>query len=122
VLRQGNDVGDQYRSAIFYHNEAQKQLAEASRDAQQQHYTKPIATQIVPASRFYSAEEYHQQYLQKVRFVILYFQCRRAGRICSLRAYREDSPLRKGAQIQLHATDSDKYACEDSFGSSPIVL
>ncbi|MFA6036869.1 MAG: peptide-methionine (S)-S-oxide reductase MsrA [Legionellales bacterium] len=65
--RQGPDVGSQYRSVIFYHNEAQKQLAEKSKqsleDAHQ--FQNPIVTEIVPASTFYPAEEYHQKYLKK---------------------------------------------------------
>ena len=68
-MRQGNDVGPQYRSAIFYYDEAQKLAAEASRDA----YTKSLAaegygaitTEIAPAGPFYFAEDYHQQYLAK---------------------------------------------------------
>ena len=67
--RQGPDVGAQYRSAIFYYNEAQKKTAERSREKLQKSgkYKKPIATQIVPASRFFKAEEYHQRYLEKKR-------------------------------------------------------
>jgi len=65
--RQGPDVGSQYRSAIFYHSEAQRAAAEASKHRLQQSgtYCRPIATQIVPAAEFYRAEEYHQQYLSK---------------------------------------------------------
>jgi len=65
--RQGPDVGTQYRSAIFYHDDEQKQAAEASRDRLQQngHFHRPIVTEITPASTFYRAEEYHQQYLAK---------------------------------------------------------
>jgi peptide-methionine (S)-S-oxide reductase len=67
VNRQGPDVGTQYRSVIFYHNEEQKRLAEASSQARSAsgQYRKPIATEIVPATAFWRAEEYHQQYLQK---------------------------------------------------------
>lgn len=67
VNRQGPDIGDQYRTAIFYHSEEQKQIAEKSRDAleQSKKFSKPIVTQILPASVFYPAEEYHQQYLEK---------------------------------------------------------
>ena len=63
--RQGPDVGTQYRSAIFYHSPEQAQEAQASRDAAQAHFPRPIVTQIVPASEFWPAEEYHQQYLEK---------------------------------------------------------
>jgi len=65
--RQGPDVGSQYRSVIFYHTDEQKQLAEASRDqlAASGKYNQPVVTEIVPASEFYSAEDYHQQYLAK---------------------------------------------------------
>jgi peptide-methionine (S)-S-oxide reductase len=65
--RQGPDVGTQYRSVIFYHDEEQKELAERSRQIADQsgRFKRPIVTQIVPASAFYRAEEYHQQYLEK---------------------------------------------------------
>ncbi|HEY9754111.1 MAG TPA: peptide-methionine (S)-S-oxide reductase MsrA [Oculatellaceae cyanobacterium] len=65
--RQGPDVGEQYRSAIFYHNDAQKQTAELVRDQveQSKKFANKIVTQIVPAPEFYAAEEYHQQYLLK---------------------------------------------------------
>lgn len=63
--RQGPDVGDQYRSAIFTHGEEQERLAIASRDREQHNYTRPIVTQILPAPRFWPAEEYHQRYFEK---------------------------------------------------------
>ena len=63
--RQGFDFGSQYRSAIFYHDEAQHAAAIAARDAEQGSRKRPIVTQIVPASAFYRAEEYHQRYLEK---------------------------------------------------------
>lgn len=65
--RQGNDTGDQYRSAIFYHDDAQKQTAERvkQRVGASGKWTRPIVTAIVPASKFHSAEDYHQDYLQK---------------------------------------------------------
>eukprot|EP01017_Pseudomicrothorax_dubius_P022528 TRINITY_DN24391_c0_g2_i1.p1 TRINITY_DN24391_c0_g2~~TRINITY_DN24391_c0_g2_i1.p1 ORF type:complete len:153 (+),score=39.32 TRINITY_DN24391_c0_g2_i1:55-513(+) len=63
--RQGNDVGTQYRSAIFYHSEEQKREAEESLKAWQPKFSSPIVTEIIPASTFYSAEEYHQRYLEK---------------------------------------------------------
>ncbi len=65
--RQGPDVGSQYRSAIFYHSEVQKTLAEASRKKLEDsgQWQSPIVTEIVPAKTFYRAEEYHQQYLKK---------------------------------------------------------
>jgi peptide-methionine (S)-S-oxide reductase len=63
--RQGFDFGSQYRSAIFYHDEAQQAAAIAARDAEQGSRKRPIVTQIVPASAFYRAEEYHQRYLEK---------------------------------------------------------
>ncbi|MFI0452200.1 peptide-methionine (S)-S-oxide reductase MsrA [Actinomadura sp. 6N118] len=69
-MRQGNDVGTQYRSAIFYRDEAQQKTAEASRDAYQNVLTSagygPITTQLTPATEYYFAEDYHQQYLHKV--------------------------------------------------------
>lgn len=63
--RQGPDVGDQYRSAIFTHGDEQERAAIASRDREQRKYSKPIVTQILPAPRFWRAEEYHQRYFEK---------------------------------------------------------
>jgi peptide-methionine (S)-S-oxide reductase len=63
--RQGWDFGRQYRSAIFFHNPDQELLAIASRDAHQPGLSRPIVTEIVPASEFYDAEEYHQRYFEK---------------------------------------------------------
>jgi peptide-methionine (S)-S-oxide reductase len=66
--RQGPDIGDSYRSAIFYRNDTQKKEAEASRAALQKsakYRGKKIVTEIVPATNFYKAEEYHQRYLEK---------------------------------------------------------
>ena len=67
VNRQGPDLGTQYRSVIFYHNEQQKKDALASKDKIEKSgkYKKKIATEIVPATEFYKAEEYHQQYIEK---------------------------------------------------------
>ncbi|OMH80424.1 Peptide methionine sulfoxide reductase A2-1 [Zancudomyces culisetae] len=63
--RQGNDIGTQYRSAIFYHTEEQKELATKSKEEHQKSFDFPIMTQILPATVFYPAEEYHQRYLEK---------------------------------------------------------
>ncbi len=63
--RQGPDVGDSYRSAIFYFGSEQKQIAEKVRAEIQPHLGKPIMTQITPASKFYVAEEYHQKFTEK---------------------------------------------------------
>jgi methionine-S-sulfoxide reductase len=63
--RQGWDFGTQYRSAIFFHDQEQERLATASRDQHQETLPRPIVTEIVPASRFYAAEEYHQRYFEK---------------------------------------------------------
>ncbi len=67
--RQGPDVGDQYRSVIFYHSEVQRQAAEALLDELEKKrvFRKPIVTEIVPAAPFWEAEAYHQKYLQKHR-------------------------------------------------------
>jgi peptide-methionine (S)-S-oxide reductase len=69
-MRQGNDIGTQYRSVIFVHSAEQRKAAEESRDAYQAALTKAghgeITTEIVDAPPFYFAEEYHQQYLQRV--------------------------------------------------------
>jgi peptide-methionine (S)-S-oxide reductase len=63
--RQGPDVGSQYRSAIFYHSPEQEAEARRSRDEAQARFSRPIVTEIKPASTFWRAEEYHQQYLEK---------------------------------------------------------
>ena len=63
--RQGPDIGSQYRSAIFYVTEVQKEQALKSKEIAQKKFKKPIVTEIVKASDFYDAEEYHQQYLKK---------------------------------------------------------
>jgi peptide-methionine (S)-S-oxide reductase len=63
--RQGPDVGDQYRSAIFTHGEDQQRAALASRDREQAKHARKIVTQIEPAPRFWPAEEYHQRYFEK---------------------------------------------------------
>ena len=64
--RQGNDVGTQYRSVIFYHDDEQKKVAEEAKkklDASGKH-KNPVVTQIVPAEKFYVAEKYHQDFFQ----------------------------------------------------------
>jgi peptide-methionine (S)-S-oxide reductase len=63
--RQGWDIGDQYRSVVFFHDEEQQEAAERSKAEQQSHYRAPVVTQIEPAQTFYVAEDYHQQYLEK---------------------------------------------------------
>lgn len=65
--RQGPDIGTQYRSAIFFHTPQQESAAQASKIQQESsgRYHKPIVTEIVPASTYHYAEEYHQQYLEK---------------------------------------------------------
>jgi peptide-methionine (S)-S-oxide reductase len=63
--RQGWDFGSQYRSAIFHHDADQERLATASRDERQSSVARPIVTEIVPASPFYDAEDYHQRYHEK---------------------------------------------------------
>jgi peptide-methionine (S)-S-oxide reductase len=63
--RQGPDVGTQYRTAIFFHGPEQEKEAIASRERQQANYKKPIVTEIVPATSFWPAEDYHQRYLEK---------------------------------------------------------
>ncbi len=68
--RQGPDVGNQYRSAIFYHDDKQKEIAKKSKQAldESKQHKNPIVTQIVPAPTFYTAEEYHQKYFKKHGF------------------------------------------------------
>ncbi|EKU22694.1 peptide methionine sulfoxide reductase [Nannochloropsis gaditana CCMP526] len=79
--RQGNDRGTQYRSAIFYHSPEQKSQAEAAIKQEQKRRSMPIVTQLVPATTFYEAETYHQQYLEKGG------QCARKGDLTPIRCY-----------------------------------
>ena len=82
------DVGSQYRAAIFYHSVEQRRLAEASKAAieQSRRFNRPIVTEIVAASAFYRAEEYHQNYHQKnpVRYRFYTYNCGRAQRLREL--------------------------------------
>jgi peptide-methionine (S)-S-oxide reductase len=83
--RQFCDVGRQYRSAIFYLDEAQHRAAEASKQALEdsKRFAKPIVTEIVPAGPFYPAEEYHQDYYKKnpARYHFYKWNCGRAQRL-----------------------------------------
>jgi peptide methionine sulfoxide reductase msrA/msrB len=63
--RQGPDIGDSYRSAIFYISDEQKKTAERIRAELQPKFDKPIVTQIVPAGEFYEAEDYHQKFTER---------------------------------------------------------
>ena len=67
INRQGPDLGKQYRSIIFYHNDEQKKLAILSKEKLETSgkYKNLIVTEIIPAPKFYPAEDYHQQYLEK---------------------------------------------------------
>lgn len=63
--RQGPDVGDSYRSAIFYFDDEQKKIAEDARTQSAEDFEQPIVTEISPASMFYEAEDYHQKYAER---------------------------------------------------------
>ena len=63
--RQGWDIGDQYRSVVFFHDQEQQEAAVRSKAREQAHLSAPIVTQIEPGETFYEAEDYHQQYLEK---------------------------------------------------------
>lgn len=65
VNRQGPDVGDQYRSAVFTHSPEQQAAAEGSRSRAQGRFSRPIATEIRPLATFYPGEDYHQAYYEK---------------------------------------------------------
>ena len=86
--RQFCDIGSQYRTAIFYHDEQQKKAAEASREELNRsgRFKEPIVTEIVAASAFYSAEEYHQDYYRKnpMSYQIYRLGCGRDGRLREL--------------------------------------
>jgi peptide-methionine (S)-S-oxide reductase len=79
------DRGNQYRSEIFYHNDEQRRLAEASKKAliESKRFTEPVVTAISPAGAFYPAEEYHQDYYQKnpVRYKFYRYGCGRDRRL-----------------------------------------
>ena len=79
--RQGNDVGTQYRSGIYYHTEAQRIASLNSKDREQQKLDSPIVTEILPSKKWYPAENYHQQYLQKGG------QCANKGDTSEIRCY-----------------------------------
>jgi peptide-methionine (S)-S-oxide reductase len=83
--RQFCDTGHQYRTAIFYHDETQKRLAEQSKAALEKSkpFKEEIVTEIVPAGRFYPAEEYHQDYYKKnpVRYKFYRYNCGRDSRL-----------------------------------------
>jgi peptide-methionine (S)-S-oxide reductase len=82
--RQFCDIGNQYRTAIFYHDETQQRLAEQSKQALADSGQFPqIVTEIVPATEFYPAEEYHQDYYQKnpVRYKFYRYSCGRDERL-----------------------------------------
>jgi peptide-methionine (S)-S-oxide reductase len=77
------DHGTQYRTAIFYQDEEQHRLAEASMNQVQKRFKQPIVTQIVPATEFYPAEAYHQDYYKKnpIRYKFYRFNCGRDNRL-----------------------------------------
>jgi peptide-methionine (S)-S-oxide reductase len=80
------DYGSQYRSAIFYHDEAQRKFAEASKKRIQSRFNQPIVTEIVRATEFYPAEDYHQDYYKKnpIRYKIYRYGCGRDQRLQTL--------------------------------------
>lgn len=82
------DKGRQYRSAIFYHNETQKRLAEESKQrvSQLKPFKEPVVTEIAPALKFYPAEDYHQNFYQKnpIRYKFYKYNCGRAQRLEAL--------------------------------------
>ena len=84
--RQFCDAGTQYRSAIFFHDESQRRLAEQSRVEKAKRFREPIVTQIVAASDFTRAEEYHQDFYKKspVRYKSYRFGCGRDRRLAEL--------------------------------------
>lgn len=84
--RQFCDVGSQYRTAIFYHDENQKRLAEDSKKALSKRFKEPIVTEIVAYSEFYPAEDYHQDYYMKnpLRYKYYRYSCGRDQRLEAL--------------------------------------
>jgi peptide-methionine (S)-S-oxide reductase len=84
--RQFCDRGRQYRSAIFYHGEDQRRLAQSSKEALDRRFDEPIVTEIEPADAFYPAEEYHQDYYKKnpLRYKLYRWNCGRDARLAKL--------------------------------------
>jgi peptide-methionine (S)-S-oxide reductase len=80
------DKGDQYRSAIFYGNEKEKELAEASKKQMAAKLGKPIETLILPAAQFYPAEDYHQDYYKKnpLKYKFYRYGCGRDARLAAV--------------------------------------
>lgn len=64
--RQGPDVGTQYRSAIFFHEDSQEVQARKSKEVSSGRFGRPIVTEVAPAETFYPAEDYHQRYFEKI--------------------------------------------------------
>ena len=95
-LRQGNDVGSQYRSAIFWHSGDQKAAAQESAGAYQERLTQAgygtISTEIRPASEFYFAEDYHQQYLADTKNPYGYCPDHGTGVSCPIGVVRASGP------------------------------
>jgi peptide-methionine (S)-S-oxide reductase len=89
------DRGAQYRTAIFYHNEEQQRLAEASKVALEKpgRFNKPIVTEIVPAGEFYVAEEYHQNYYvnNPTRYKYYRYRCGRDARLAEIWGKSQES-------------------------------
>jgi peptide-methionine (S)-S-oxide reductase len=85
------DHGDQYRTAIFYHDETQHRLAEQSKAAVQARFKSPVVTEITAAGPFYNAEEYHQDYYLKnpIRYKFYRFNCGRDARLEELWGKKE---------------------------------
>lgn len=79
--RQGNDVGPQYRSGIYYHNDYQRVAATRSREELQKKLQQPIATEVEAVFNYFPAEDYHQQYLEKGG------QCAFKGDLTPIRCY-----------------------------------
>jgi len=86
------DHGEQYRAGIFYHDEEQRRLAEASRQAVQKHFKEPVQTEISPAGAFYMAEDYHQDFYMKnpVRYKFYRYNCGRDKRLEQLWGKKND--------------------------------
>jgi peptide-methionine (S)-S-oxide reductase len=96
-MRQGNDIGSQYRSAIFYRSPEQRAQAEESAAAYQKRLSEAgygeISTQIVPAGEFYFAEDYHQQYLSDTKNPYGYCPDHGTGVSCPIGLVRASGPL-----------------------------
>ena len=126
-MRQGNDIGSQYRSAIFWRSPEQKAAAEASLAAYQQQLTQAgygtITTEIVQAPEFYFAEGYHQQYLADTKNPYGYCPDHGTGVSCPIGVgVRPESAYKKARQVGAHSGSRITIGSLAATGPHDIAL